>query len=322
MNLTLFQSAPEVALSKLGFLLQRTLQPIFPVSKKKIVGIIGNPLSHTLSPLMHNTAFELLGLDFTYLVFEVKSSADLRPALEGVRALGISGLNVTLPYKEQVVKHLDTLLTDANEVQAVNTVVNQGGLLMGYNTDIAAFAEPLLPYRDKLKGRMVSIFGNGGSARAVIYSLIQTFEPKQINLIVRDTDKAEQLKEQILSRRMATRLMVFNIADAEAKYALSDSTLIVNATPVGLSPKSHERIYEDKSVFSSSQIVYDLIYAPLKTTLLQDAESEGAKTISGLEMLIAQGAVAFELWTGQKMPIEIVRQKLMSHIDEQQKQLD
>ncbi|MBC8044021.1 MAG: shikimate dehydrogenase [Rhizobacter sp.] len=298
------------------------------LATKKILGLLGHQISYSLSPLMHNKAAELLGLEYIYVPFDLASPERLEAALDGVRTLGIAGLNVTVPYKEKVMKYLDTLSPEAAEAEAVNTIVNQEGTLIGYNTDITGFGEPLKPYKAELKNAAVAIFGNGGAARAVIESLRNEFDVSAIHLIVRNEEKAAVLRESLERRSKNLIVEVHNIVDAKTANVLRAVKLIVNATPVGTAhvdathhlsavqtSAGHEELYADPSVFSAGQLVYDLTYHPPMTPLLITAAGQGATVISGLEMLLAQGAKAFELWTGHAMPVAQVRPFLVAALE-------
>ncbi len=283
----------------------------------KVLGLLGSEIAYTLSPLMHNTAADALGLNYSYNVFDVHSPDDLPAAIEGIRALGIVGVNVTIPYKERAVKYLDSLSAEASEVQAVNTILNQDGTLIGYNTDIYGFAEPLKAMKSELEKENIAILGSGGAARAAIQALKNEFKPASIFIVARNEAKSKSLKEDFKRRNKSLKLKTLNIADPEAIETMRDCKLIINATPVGsaqLSASKEDLIPADK-LWTKNHIAYDLVYNPLQTPFLKGAEEVGAKTISGLEMLIHQGAKAFELWTGKPMPIELVRNTLLKALE-------
>jgi len=288
---------------------------------KKILGILGHKIDYSLSPLIHNTAAEYLGLDYYYTIFNINSAETIPAAIEGMRALGIAGFNVTIPYKEQVVKYVDQLSASASEVQAVNTIVNQDGRLIGYNTDIEGFAEPLLPFQSKLKHQPVAIFGNGGAARATVEALKNLFEPSSIHLIVRSMRKGEDLKQDIIRRSTYLKISVHEANEPATLDVLKTCRLIVNATPIGTiyanaapDAKSEPLLPDSSGIWSSEHIAYDLVYSPPITTFLEDAKQNGATVVSGIDMLIGQAARSFRLWTGQDMPLDIVKATLMKKI--------
>jgi len=283
---------------------------------KKVLGLLGSDISYTLSPLMHNTAAEALGLNYSYNVFDIRAK-DLPAALEGLRALGIVGVNVTIPYKERVVKYLDALSAEASEVQAVNTVLNQNGTLIGYNTDIYGFAEPLKVFKSELEKEQVAIFGCGGAARAAIQALRNEFKPATVFILARNEAKSNALKEDFERRNRSLELKTLNMADPKTLEILRDCKLIINATPVGSAQPSASKdpLVPAEKIWTKEQIAYELVYNPLQTPFLQGAQEAGAETISGLEMLIHQGAKAFEIWTGNTMPIELVRHVLLKALE-------
>jgi shikimate dehydrogenase len=289
---------------------------------KKIIGLLGQNIDYSLSPILHNTAAEVLGLNYFYTIFDVQSPEMIPAAIDGIRALGITGVNVTIPYKERVVKHLDSLSAEASEVQAVNTILNQDGYLIGYNTDIYGFTEPLRAYKEELTNHSVVIFGSGGAARAVIQALRTEFKPSQIYLLVRNESKGNTLKDELESRSKNIKITVQNVADDESIRLIQNSKLIINATPIGTnraetstaSPKDDILIPNDVNVWNSNHIAFDLVYKPQITPFLDDAKKNGARVISGLEMLIHQGSKAFEIWTNHKMPIEKVREALSKEL--------
>lgn len=293
------------------------------LSARKVLGLIGYQIGYSLSPLMHNVAAEYLGLPYIYTLFEIHPSENLGAALESAKILGLAGLNVTIPYKERVVAHLDALSAEAAEIQAVNTILNQDGQLVGYNTDIYGFAEPLLPFKSDVDGKEVVVFGAGGAARAVVQALRQYFKPAHIHLVARDEAKAEGLKETF-KRRSKSLSISTHLFDAEnLETILKHARLIVNATPigteaVGTASKPTKLFPTEWDVWSPHTIAYDLVYRPMLTPFLQAAQDAGAKTISGFDMLIAQGAKSFEIWTGQAMPREAVRQALLQALQQKQ----
>lgn len=280
----------------------------------KIVGVIGHPIKHSFSPLMHNIAFELAGLNYIYLPFDVPPT-NLKDALKGMTALGIKGFNVTLPLKEKIFPLLKDVSEEASIIGAVNTIVNEDGVLRGYNTDVYGIVESLNPFKDELMGARVSLIGAGGAARAVIYSLIRIFKVGQINIINRTEQTAESMKEYFAAKMMFNDIKVFPLIPPDLISTLRDSKLIVNTTPMGMYPEVDDSATTSKEAFMKGQIVFDVIYNPLKTKLLKLAESEGATIIPGLKMFVEQGAKSYELWTGETMEKERVHQALGSYLD-------
>lgn len=278
----------------------------------KIFALLGRRVDYSYSPLLHNAAFQELGLPCHYTVFNIIDPELVGDALRGARALGIAGFSVTIPYKKTVVPFLDELSDEANSIQAVNTIVNDNGKLIGYNTDIGGFAAPLLPYRESIIGQTVSLFGAGGASLAAIKAFSQFFSPKEILLFVRDTAKARtQLQESGYDNSAP-----LTILSQESPEIITGCRVIVNATPLGTKGDSGSAIPLDRQLLNPGQIVYDMVYNPLDTPLLQAAQLAGATTISGIEMLIGQAERAFTLWTGIPMPVSAVRKALLQEIEQ------
>lgn len=277
----------------------------------KLVSLLGYPVEHSLSPLIHNTAFEAQGLNCAYVAFSVAPEA-IEQAVAGLVALGFLGSNVTVPHKQAVLPLMDELSPQARAVGAVNTIVcrrtQEEVTLFGDNTDVAGFLEPLQPVQGKLEGAEVVVLGAGGAARAVVYALLSTFRPKRLTIAARTRTRAEGLAHDLSGYDENQALHVMSLD--EARSAVRNSTLLVNATPVGMHPHSDGTPWPDAGDFSREQIVYDLIYKPEATRLLQDASARGAQTIGGLDMLILQAAASYIQWTNQPMPLDVVRKAL------------
>jgi len=280
----------------------------------KIIGLIGHPIKHTYSPLIHNMAFDLLGLNYIYLPFDIPLS-NLKSAVKGMVALGIKGFNVTIPHKENIIPFLKNVSDEANIVGAVNTVVNENGFLSGYNTDVNGIIESLIPFKDEITGNEVSLIGAGGAARSVIYALIRHFKPNRINIINRTEQKAESLKEYFSSKMLYKNFKSYELFPPDLVSVLRDSKLIVNSTAIGMSPEIDDTPINLPQSFMKGQIVFDIVYNPVKTKFLQIAQSEGATTIDGLKMFVHQGAKAFELWTGKEMPVEKIFNGLKMYLE-------
>ena len=279
----------------------------------ELIGLIGHPIKHSYSPFIQNYALELMNLDYIYLPFDVPAE-NLKSAVNGVLALGLKGLNVTLPHKEKIIKYLDELSEEASIIGAVNTIVNDHGKLMGYNTDAYGIFETLLPYKDKITGTKVSVIGAGGSARAVIYTLLRHFKPEGINIINRTQQRADTLMNDFSQKMRYDSFHTFELFPPDNVETLSKSRLIINATTIGMFPEVDDTITDLEESFNEEQIVFDLIYNPTKTKFLQTAEMQGAKVVGGLKMLISQAAKSFELWTGIEMSMDKITKKLEGYI--------
>ncbi len=278
-------------------------------SLTKLVGIVGHPIAHSWSPVIYETAFKLTKQNFSYFAFDVLPK-DLRDALKGVQALGIAGLNVTVPHKEAVTEFLDEMSADARLVGAVNTIYVANDLLIGHNTDVDGAVAALKPFREQIDHESVTIFGAGGGARAVIYSLVSYFHPGQIFVINRDTSRAELLRKFFSDSQNYKNIKIVDLHSPDEGNAVETSKLVVNATQVGMSPDVNENIMLQDGNDYTGKIFFDLVYNPIQTSFLNAAKKKNAITVSGLEMLYHQAAKAFELWTGVSMPLENVRSRL------------
>lgn len=267
--------------------------------KTRVAALFGHPVEHTLSPLMHNAAFDHMGIDCCYLPFSVPPET-LRQAVESIRALSFIGANLTIPHKEAVIPLLDALDKEAAAIEAVNTVVNRGGKLTGYNTDGKGFMRSLEEMEVTVSDRNVLIIGSGGSSRAIGFYLSR--KAKALTLYSRSREKAETLAAEL-------SLTGPKVATAADLSQLGGFDIIVNATPLGLN--SSDAMPLDPESLEPTVVVCDLIYH--KTPLLSQAGAKGCKTVSGMGMLLWQGALAFELWTGRIPPVEIMRSALLSH---------
>lgn len=279
----------------------------------KIIGLLGHPIKQSYSPFVQNVAFEFEKMDYIYLAFDVPP-ANLKSALNGVLAFGMKGLNVTLPHKEKIIQHLDELSEEAATIGAVNTIVNDQGKLIGYNTDVTGIIETLAPFKDQITGSTVTVLGAGGGARAAIYALIRHFKPEQINIINRTVQRADSIQNYFSTKMRYDGFKTMDLFPPEIVETLQNSRLIINATSIGMFPEMDDTITDLKESFSSSQIVFDLIYNPPKTKFLKLAESQGATTLGGLKMMVSQAAKSFELWTGVKMPIDKISKSLELYI--------
>lgn len=282
-------------------------------SNTDLIGLIGFPIKQSFSPFIFNVAAELTGTKLIYLPFEVHSSA-LKNAVYGSVALGLKGFNVTVPHKVKVVDYLNKLSEEAAVIGSVNTVVNEDGKLIGYNTDVNGIIESLLPYKESISGSEICIIGAGGSARAVIYTLIRNFKPKKIFLINRTEQHAETLKQHFKSKMKFDGIVPKELQQPDLISILQSCSLVVNSTPVGMYPASDDSVLSIADVFVKDQIVFDLVYNPVKTKYLQLADSRNAITINGLNMLVHQAAKSFTLWTGNEFPIEKVYKSLLLYV--------
>lgn len=271
----------------------------------KIYGLIGHPLQHTLSPHLHNAAFAAAGLDSVYLPFPVLPGW-LPDAVRGLRALRAAGWNVTLPYKTAVIGLLDETAPEAKAAGTVNTIVNRGGRLYGYSTDGAGFICSLAENGVKIDGKNVLLLGAGGAARAVAFRLLQE-RAEQIVIANRTEARAAVFAADLRKYGgRAVRIMTVPWRGAETSAAAAD--IIINATPLGLRPETDPFPPLSFRTVRTDSVVCDLIYNPPLTPFLAAAAARGCKTVGGIGMLVHQAAEAFELWTGQAAPVQVMRE--------------
>ena len=271
--------------------------------KTGICGIIGDPVEHSMSPVMHNAAFEALGLDYVYLPFHVQGE-ELKEAINGIRALKIVGLNVTIPHKMAVIPFLDKLDPLAERMGAVNTIASENGELTGYNTDAPGFLQALRAQGIEPDGKSIVILGAGGAAKGI--SFILAGAGASLVILNRTLSRAEELTSQI-ARYYHRKITAMTLNEANLKRAFGRADVLVNTTSVGMVPDV-DRTPVPGNLLDSHLAVSDIVYNPLETRLLREAKAAGARTINGLDMLVWQGALAFEKWTGQKAPFEIMKQ--------------
>ncbi len=270
------------------------------------VGILGHPLAHSLSPDMHNAAFAALGLDGRYLLLDVPP-AGLAEAVRNVRVAGFCGASVTVPHKQAVMPLLDEITAEAKAIGAVNTIVRQDNRLIGDNTDWRGFLVPLREAGFDPAGRSCVVVGAGGAARAVVYALGRA-GAASVHLFNRTSARAEALAHDLQPLFPKTVLHAHSILAGAVRDALAHDTmvLLVNATSVGMWPNVDASPWQDDLPIPAGATVYDLVYNPLQTKLLRQAEEAGCRTIHGEGMLVHQGAIAFELWTGRKAPLDVM----------------
>lgn len=273
---------------------------------RKIVGIIGYPLGHTISPAMHNAAFQHLGMNYEYVPFEV-NPGDLEEAVGGFRALHVAGFNVTIPHKETILPLLDEVTKLAKIIGAVNAVENQEGTLVGYNTDGPGFIESLTEDAGlKPKGKKAVVLGAGGAGRAVA-TLLAENSVKSLTIVDIEENKSRELAEY-LGSYFSTECHAVSINSTALQTTLDKADLLVNATPIGMHPKIDASPLPDNIKLNRDLLVYDLVYNPSETKLLKLAKAAGVRTCSGLGMLVRQGALAFTLFTGEEAPVDIMWQ--------------
>lgn len=275
----------------------------------RLTALLGSPVAHSISPLMHNEAFQLLDLDYTYLCFEVNEET-LPAAVDGLKACGIRGFNLTMPNKNKIVELLDELSPAARLIGAVNTVVNDDGHLIGYNTDGVGYMQAVKDAGYDITGKTITIMGAGGAATAICAQAALDGVEK-IHIFARETsrfwDRTQKLAENINSTLLCKAVLHENKDTAALAQAISESALLLNATSVGMAPNTEGTIIEDTSLYHPDLIVSDVIYNPRETRFLKEAREAGCRTFNGMYMLLYQGAEAFRLWTGKEMPVKEIK---------------
>jgi len=271
-----------------------------------LLGIIGHPVKHSLSPTMHNAAFRHVGLNLAYLAFEVERDR-LGGAVEAVRELGILGANVTIPHKSAVMRYLDSIEGQAEEIGAVNTIMNKKGVLTGYNTDAPGAMDAIIRSGHfESAPERVLLIGAGDAARAVGYGLCRS--GSEVGILNRDPSRARGLAD-----RLSRFGHAYTVSFDELEEAASVASLIVNCTPLGMAGFPPGPPIEGGLIRPQS-VVFDIVYDPLQTSLLRAARSRGARVIPGAEMLVWQGARSFEIWTGREAPVTVMRASVLDRL--------
>ena len=278
--------------------------------KTKLLCLIGSPVAHSMSPLMHNLSCEILGLDYVYMAFDIKED-QVQEFLDSARLLDIRGFNVTMPCKMEVARLVDELSPAAKIMQATNAVVNEKGRFIGHNTDGVGFVRNLLANGVSVKEKVVTLMGGGGAGTAIFVQLaldgakeIRVFNRKGANF-----DKLVKMTEEIKEYAPDCRIKICDISDEESLYnSIGESDILVNATNVGMKPHEDESLIHDISVYHENLVVAEIIYNPVETKMMKDAKAAGvSKVVGGKGMLLWQGEEAFRLFTGEQMPVEEVK---------------
>ena len=283
--------------------------------KTKLTGFFAKPASHSLSPLMHNLAFSHWGIDAVYLAFEVDQT-NLRQDVESIRTLDMLGVNVSMPNKTAVLAYLDQLSPEAELIGAVNTIVHQEQRLIGYNTDGMGFVRSVNETGHPIKNQKIVVLGAGGAAKAIVVQMALE-GAQEITIYKRLNATFLPLKEYFVkvSEKTGCPIRLHDYADeSQLALDLSQANLLINATDIGMGSKKDQLPIADVKLLHSQLAVFDLIYSPSETRLIQEAKKMGIKAYNGLGMLIHQGAIAFELWTHREMPVQNIREQLEQEV--------
>lgn len=280
----------------------------------KLFGVLGSPISHSISPQMHNEAFRQLGMDSVYVAFEVGVDG-MQSAVEGLRTLNVRGYNVTMPNKNIMATLCDQLSPAAEIIGAVNTVVNENGILKGYTTDGTGYMRAVEDAGHDIIGKKMTLLGAGGASTA-IYVQAALDGLSEISIFSRRSSQFNERTRTIIEKLKAHAPCKVNLYDLEdtdrLKHEISESAILTNGTSVGMAPDVDASLIIDPSMFHKNLVVSDIIYNPRETKLMKIAREAGCPTFNGLYMLLYQGAEAFKIWTGQDMPVDIIKAKYFS----------
>lgn len=273
-------------------------------AKTGVCAVIGHPVAHSLSPPMHNAAFEALGLPFVYVAHDV-APGDVARALDGVRALGYRGLSVTIPHKVEAMGAVDRVDEIARGIGCINTVVNEDGRLLGYNSDGLGALGALRDAGADPQGRNVLMLGSGGAARAVAVTVACEAPPASLTILGVEMDQLRQLVADVRERGRAV-VSGGELTDSSLREAMAAADIVLHCSPIGMHPNENTSVVP-AGLFRPGQVAFDVVYNPRRTKLLKDAAAAGCRTVEGIEMFLGQAFVQFELWTGQKAPREVMR---------------
>lgn len=276
--------------------------------KTVLTGLLGSPVAHSISPLMHNKSFQMLGLDYVYLAFDVQPE-NLKTAVAGLKAMNARGYNLTMPHKNLICEYLDSLSPASQLSNSVNTVVNDNGKLIGHTTDGIGYMRAVEDAGFDIIGEKMTLLGAGGASSSVLVQAALD-GVKEIDVFNRRGANFERAQELIdrLTKETTCKISLYDIADEKTlTNSISESKILTNGTSVGMHPNTDGCLIENQDVFHEQLIVSDLIYNPRETKLMKLAKERGAKTFNGLYMLLYQGAASFELWTSEKMPVEQIK---------------
>lgn len=279
----------------------------------RLTGLLGSPVAHSISPMMHNEAFLQLGLDYVYLAFDVGTDR-LETVVEGLRAMNVRGFNLTMPDKNLMCSLCDKLSPAAEISGAVNTVVNDNGVLTGYTTDGIGYMQAARDAGHDLPGKKMTLLGAGGAATAILVQAALDGLSEISVFSIRDEffPRAEKTVDE-LNHRTDCKVRLYDFEDESIlRREIAESAILTNGTSVGMLPGADRSIITDPSMFHKDLIVSDVIYNPRETLLLKLAREAGCATFNGLYMLMYQGAEAFKLWTGQEMPVPLIKEKYFS----------
>jgi shikimate dehydrogenase len=274
-----------------------------------LVGLLGYPIKHSKSPHIHNTSFEALGLDHVFLAFEVEEN-NTKEALEALKTFKAVGCNITMPIKEKVMEYVDDISEDAKIIGSVNTIKNENGKLIGYNTDGRGYVKSLIEAGVDSKGKKIVMVGAGGAAKAVAVQLAYD-GASEVVVFNRTVSKAEVITDTINNHIPTCKAKALATDEAVLKEELKDAVVLINCTSLGMKDSLDKSIVNSPETLHKNLFVSDIVYDPPRTKFLKIAEEAGCKTMNGLGMVIWQGAIAFKIWTGMDMPVDLIKKEIL-----------
>ncbi|MBA7531187.1 Shikimate dehydrogenase (NADP(+)) [subsurface metagenome] len=285
------------------------LKKPYITARTNVLCIIGYPIEHSMSPIMHNAALKDQSLDYVYVAFNIPPN-DLKNAVLGFKMLSIKGINVTIPYKENIIPYLDEIDPLAEKIGAVNTIKNEGKYLIGKNTDASGAKKALLDAGCEITGKKALILGAGGAAKAVSFALSEDLD---VVYIANRTEKRAIKLAKDLTNKTAIKAVGKNMSINTLKNLVNDVDILINTTPLGMYPDIKESPISEE-ILHNNLFVFDIVYNPLETRLLKEARKIGCKTLGGLDMFVNQGGLAFEWWTGKKPNLNLMKEKVVEFL--------
>ncbi|MFX0042182.1 MAG: shikimate dehydrogenase [Candidatus Hodarchaeota archaeon] len=279
-------------------------------AQTKILCVIGYPIEHSMSPIMHNAALQDLELDYVYLAFDVPPNR-LKEAVKGLKVLNVKGISVTIPLKEKIIKFLDEVESTAQKIGAINTIKYENGVMIGKNTDAEGGRKAILDAGCEIKDKNILILGAGGVAKAICYVLAK--DANKIVISNRTENRAKQLAKE-LRNKININIEGTNNSKTILRREIKTTDILINATSVGMYPFI-DKSPIDKEILHNQLFVFDLIYNPLETQLIKDANAIGCRTLGGLDMLVNQGVIAFEWWTNEKPNKDLMKNKILEFLE-------
>ncbi|MBA7581588.1 Shikimate dehydrogenase (NADP(+)) [subsurface metagenome] len=285
------------------------LKKPYITARTNVLCIIGYPIEHSMSPIMHNAALKDQSLDYVYVAFNIPPN-DLKNAVLGFKMLSIKGINVTIPYKENIIPYLDEIDPLAEKIGAVNTIKNEGKYLIGKNTDASGAKKALLDAGCEITGKKALILGAGGAAKAVSFALSEDLD---VVYIANRTEKRAIKLAKDFTNKTAIKAVGKNMSINTLKNLVNDVDILINTTPLGMYPDIKESPISEE-ILHNNLFVFDIVYNPLETRLLKEARKIGCKTLGGLDMFVNQGGLAFEWWTGKKPNLNLMKEKVVEFL--------